>query len=464
MKLFRTNAAVILTTLMLVVVLAGTVNAQTYTDLFNFNGTDGAFPVGTPAQGRDGNLYGITNEGGLYNCPGYNGGCGVAFRIAPSGLTVLYNFGVNGSVDGAEPNGGLTLGTDGDFYGTTWEGGDFCCNIGGYGTIFKITPSGNLTNLHDFTGTDGAQPLAPPIQGSDGNFYGTTWGTVYKITPAGTFTALGSLPGGSNAPLLQATDGNFYGTTVNGGDANYGTVFKMTPAGVVTILYNFDLTHGASPYGPVIQGSDGNLYGTASVGGTYSSEFGGVAFMLTLQGAITVLHNFGGSNDGDILQAGLIQATDGNFYGATMVGGAKDNGVIFQMTPAGGYSILYNFGRARGDDVRYTPLQHTNGEIFGLASEGGTSNGGVVFSFKMGLRPFVSFVSAAGKVGATVEILGQGFKGTTSVSFNGTAAEFRVVANTFLGAVVPTGATTGPVTVTTPSGTLTSNKPFLVLP
>src|SRR5262249_5850821 len=156
-------------------------------------------------------------------------------------------------------SGGLTLGTDGNFYGTTAQGGAH-----GSGTIFNITPTGTLTVLYSFTsGTDGSNPSAPPIQGTDGSWYGTTSlsgangvGTVYKFSSPGTFTTLyafdsthGSEP---SAPLIQGSDGNFYGTTVFGGTSGGGVVFKVTPAGVLTVLFNFDTTHGRLPRSPLI--------------------------------------------------------------------------------------------------------------------------------------------------------------------------------------------------------------------
>jgi len=439
--------------------------AQTYTDLFNFNGTDGANPEHPAllAQGRDGNLYGTTYNGGTH-------GAGVVFRITPSGdLTVLYNF---DPINSYYPAGGLTLGTDGNFYGTTYAGPWSKY----YGTIFKITPTGNLTTLYTFCSqsrcTDGGSPYAPPIEGTDGNFYGTTSSTAYKITSSGTFTLLATLPGTGKAPLLQGRGGTFYGTTETGG-ANRcpqdgfhscGTVFKITPQGVLNIIHNFDGKHGLAPVAPLIQGSDGNFYGTAKAGGGHN---GGDLFKLTPQGGFTVLHRFLDPNypeDGAHPVAGLVQATDGNFYGATHVGGNGNCGVIFQLTPAGAYSILYNLDNTHGSYPMSTPMQHTNGKIYGLATNGGTSGDGVVYSLDMGLAPFVSLVSTTRKIGKTVEILGQGFTGTTAVSFNGTAATFTVKSDTYLTATVPTGATTGFVTVTTPSGTLTSNKPFRVKP
>jgi len=439
LKSLRTSAALLLTTLMLLIAAATTAaTAQTYTDLFNFAG----------------------------QCE--SAGCGVVFKITPSGkLKVLYKF--DGGTDGGQLYSGLTLGTGGDFYGTTAYNGDASClPPAGCGTVFKITRSGSLTTLYRFTNSaSGAVPLAPPIEGNDGDFYGTTgYGTAYKITSSGTYTSLGYTTGESAAPLLQGADGNFYGTTSIGGkNPEDGTVFKMTPKGKLTIVFNFDGTHGAYPYyGALIQGSDGNFYGTTYAGGSYGQ---GVVFKVTPQAALTVLHNFPDPdypNDGSGPMAGLVQATDGNFYGTTVEGGTCC-GVIFQITSTGAYSILYNFDAFHGASPESTPMQHTNGKIYGLATGGGTyGQFGVVYSFDMGLAPFVSLVSTTGKIGKTVEILGQGFAGTTGVSFNGTAATFTVKSDTYLTAAVPAGATTGVVTVTTPSGTLTSNKPFRVGP
>jgi len=462
------RTAFILAVFTLVLAAATVAGAQTYTDLYNFDNIHGADPQAILAQGRDGNLYGTTYNGGTK-------GAGEVFQITPTGsLTVLHNF--DGGINGGYPQSGLTLGTDGNFYGTTYYGG--ANNY--YGTIFKITPRGSLTTLYSFTGgSDGMQPMAPPIQGTDGSFYGTTegpnslipGGTVYKVSSLGAFTLLAQLEDAygahSHASLLQATDGLFYGTTYDGGcyctDSN-GQIFTVTGTGVLTFIYNFDVTHGAKADAPLIQGNDGNFYGTAYAGG---SNDWGVVFELTPQGAITVLHNFGDvAQDGYGPEAGLVQATDGNFYGATHSGGtggcSGGCGVISQITAAGDYSILYNFDGAHGEYPTSTPMQHTNGKIYGLASAGGTSDDGVVYSFDMGLGRFVSLVSTTGKVGKTIEVLGQGFTGTTVVAFNGTAATFTVVSDTYLKTTVPSGATTGFVTVTTPSGTLTSNRQFRV--
>jgi uncharacterized repeat protein (TIGR03803 family) len=188
-------------------------------------------------------------------------------------------------------------------------------------------------------------------------------------------------------------------------------------------------------------------------------------FRLTSQGAITVLHNFPDPhypNDGVQSYAGLLQATDCNFYGVTEYGGAAGYGVIFQITSAGAYSILYNFDGTHGGRPESTPIQHTDGKIYGLTIFKGPPNDGVVYNFDMGLEPFVGLVSNTGKVGEAIEVLGQRLTGTTGVSFNGTSATYIVVSDTYLRTMVPSGATTGFVTVTTPGGTLTSNKEFRV--
>jgi uncharacterized repeat protein (TIGR03803 family) len=462
-----------LTLLVLVVAIGAVpVRAQSYRDLYNFasNAGDPFQPSysGIVAQGRDGSLYSTSPYGGSGN--------GTVFKITPAGtLTVMYNF---DGTHGALPFGGLTLGTDGNFYGTTSQSG-----ASGGGTVFNITPSGQLSVLYNFTGSsDGAVPYASPIQGTDGNFYGTTtaggssgYGTVYKLTPAGKLTPLyqfdfttGAYP---YAPLSQGTDGNFYGTANAGGSVSCGCgeIFKITPSGKFALLYAFDGTLGYDPFGPLLQGSDGNFYGTTFNGDTYG---GGDAFKLTPSGKFKVLYTFHGGAAGGNPYAGLVQATDGNFYGVNSAGGKNSFGNIFTITPTGGYTNLYDFDETTGASPEVTLLQHTNGSLYGDTSSGGTGNMicgvgtcGVFYTWDAGLKPFVSLVSTSGKVGRTIGILGQGFtKSTTSVAFGATAATFKYYSANYITATVPNGATTGFVTVKTPGGTLTSNKSFRVTP
>jgi uncharacterized repeat protein (TIGR03803 family) len=444
-------------------------HAQSFSVVYNFGSASGdptnpSFS-GIVARGRDGNLYTTAPQGGSM-------GDGAVIKISGT-LNVLYSF---DGIHGSDPEGGLTLATDGNFYGTTCSGG-----TSGSGTVFKITPSGSLTVLHNFTGGgDGQCPYAPPIQGTDGNFYGTTYGggagygVVYKMTSSGALTPLYKfdLTHGLQpfAPLVQGTDGNFYGTTASGGNngSDAGVIFRITPAGKLTVLYNFDGgTHGGLPFGPLVQGSDGNFYGTtlSSTGPT------GVVFKITPAGTLTVLHTMNGTTDGEFPYAGLVQATDGNFYGVNSGGGSPGAGTIFKISSKGSYSVLYNFDGTTGSTPDVTPFQHTNGVVYGDTRSGGAGNVtctagtcGVFYSLSASLPPFVSLLPYSGKVGKTIEILGQGFTSTTTVSFNGTAATPTVKSGAYLMAVVPNGATTGFVRVTTSSGTLTSNKKFRVTP
>jgi uncharacterized repeat protein (TIGR03803 family) len=452
--------------LVLLMLAANTASAQ-FSVLYDFGNVQGD-PLnptyeGIIAQGRDGNLY-STSPNVESNATG------AAFLFTPTGtLTVAYDF-----TDGRLPESGLTLGTDGNFYGTTAQ------STSGYGEVFKLTPNGP-TVLHSFTnGDDGGTPKAPPIEGTDGNFYGTTTtggangrGTIYKITPSGTLTTLYAFDythgADAFAPLVQGTDGNFYGNTFEGGSSGAGVVYKITPSGKLTALTSFSGIGG--PAGPLVQGSDGNFYGTTSQGGDNDA---GVVFKITPGGKLTVLHSLNGTTDGTSPFAGLVLANDGNFYGVASQGGNSANcqggcGTIFRITAKGTFSVLYNFDDTTGSYPKVTLTQHTNGILYGDTSLGGTSKYcttgcGTFFSLNMKLKPFVSLLFASGKVGNTVEMLGQGLTGTKSVSFNGTSGKFKVVSDTYLTATVPSGATTGSVQVSTPKGTLTSNKTFRVTP
>lgn len=480
--------------------------AQTFTTLYSFAGGDGQYPNGL-LQGTNGYLYGTTSLGGS-NCA-VTGGCGTIFKITPiRPLKTLYNF---DSTSGADSGTALVQATNGDFYGTTQSGG---ANSGG--TVFKTTASGTLTTLYSFCSPNGYRCLNGGayanglIQATDGDLYGTTsqggakcvhlggCGTVFRITPGGTFKMLysfcsqsactdGSYPLGE---LLQGITGDFYGTTPNGGANGYGTVFRISPSGVLTTLYSFcsemvgfACTDGASPYAGLIQGSDGNFYGTTYGGGANdaSNNGGGTVFRISPTGALTTLYSFcsqGGDQctDGYILVAGLVQATDGNFYGTTLTGGANCGstggcGTLFRLDPTGALTTLYNFCSQAGcTDGAYpvsTLIQATNGSFYGTTQDGGTncpSSGGcgTVFGMSVGLGPFVEALPNSGKIGQAVKILGTGLTGATNVSFNGTAAVFKVPSGSEITTAVPAGATTGPIQVVTPNGTLLSNVPFQV--
>jgi uncharacterized repeat protein (TIGR03803 family) len=218
-------------------------------------------------------------------------------------------------------------------------------------------------------------------------------------------------------------------------------------------------TEGAYPVSGLIEGKDGNFYGTAFEG---ANGYGSV-FRMTPEGKLTVLHSFGGT-DGAYPWAGLTVGNDGNLYGATSGGGTDGQGTAFKITVRGTLTTLHSFDVTGGDGPFAPLLQDTNGSFYSTTVGGGASGHGTVFGLSLGLGPFVKTNPISGKSGATVRILGDSLTGATSATFNGTAANFTVVSGTCIKTTVPTGATTGPVQVVTPSGTLTSNVNFRVLP
>jgi len=456
--------------------------AQTFTTLHSFDNTDGASPYAALVQATDGNLYGTTVYGGA-------DGFGTIFNITPAGtLTTLHSFcSESNCTDGSEPFTGLAQAANGNFYGTTRNGG-----IGGtygFGTVFRITPSGALTTLHNFCSQscmDGESPLAGLIQATNGDYYGTTYsggigignGTVFKITPSGTLTTLYSFcaqsacpdGAGPTAGLVQATNGDFYGATDNGGAYGLGTVFKITPGGVLATLHSFCpdslCADGQHPQAALVQAGNGELYGTTYEGGAGAA---GTVFKITPSGTLTTIHTFCATfpcTDGLFPAAALVRATDGNLYGTTVHGGANNDGTIFKITPGGTLTTLYSFcsqsACADGSQPYAGIVQDTNGKFYGTASSGGATNDGAVFSLSVGLHPFVETQPASGKVGTAVNILGTDLTGATRVTFNGISAAFTVVSASEITTAVPAGAATGTVQVITPRGALSSNISFRV--
>lgn len=410
--------------------------ALTTLDVFcpTSNCSNGTSPYAGLALATNGAFYGVTYWGGAY-------GQGAVYRVTPDGeLTTLYGFcAQNGCPDGYNPRWNLIQANHGDLYGTTTDG-----ELQG-GTLFKVTLSGMLTTIYTFCSqshcADGSVPNSALIEAYNGRLYGTTAsggvynsGTVFESPRDGTVTTLYSFcrengcPDGSDpAGILQAADGNFYGITTYGADG-YGTVFKLTPDGKLTTLHRFcsqgtfPCLDGANPVA-MMQATDGNFYGTTLSGGGQSQ---GTIFEITADGTLTTLYSFcsqGGSDctDGGEPFAGLIQATDGTFYGTTTIGGTDTSG--------------------KCDDGQGC---------------------GTVYSLSMGLGPFVETVPAVGGVGSVVTILGTNLTGATSVTFNGTAAAFTVVRPSEITTTVPVGAATGTVQVVTPNGILTSNVWFRV--
>jgi len=349
-------------------------------------------------------------------------GLATAPRCQAQALTTLYNFcSQSNCTDGQDPRG-LIEGSDGNFYGTTYWGGTGLTTYGTpRGTVFKLTPAGALTVLHSFCSqancTDGSWPLSGLVQGSDGNFYGTTGsgganpscgvndpdcGTIFKITPTGMLTTLytfcsqtgctdGRIPSG---PLVQGSDGNFYGTTQSGGanSTGEGTIFSITPTGTLTPLYSFCKLSGCAdgqfPNGPLVQGGNGNYYGTTP-SASYNSS-GGTIFSITPGGTLTTLYSFclqSGCNDGQNPAPGLIRGTDGNFFGTTEQGGANPapvgssggSGTVFKITPSGKLATLYSFCSVGGTSActdgafPIALIQDTDGNFVGITEAGGAS-------------------------------------------------------------------------------------------
>jgi len=254
-------------------------------------------------------------------------------------FSILHSF---DSADGSVPDGALVQGTDGNFYGTTSFGGTY-----NDGAVFRISPEGALTTLHNFDRADGYEPLAGLFQANDGNFYGTTFG------------------GGAN-------DVEFCGA-----DGGCGTVFQLTPAGTLTTLYSFCSKYGNhickdgyEPEGTLVQATDGNLYGTTAAGGPIGE---GTIFKISLGGTLTTIHTLAGT-DGAYTSAGLVYANDGNFYGTASEGGADRSGTVFKITPSGTLTILHAFEGTDGNQPKGGLTLAANGDFYGTTFYGGANN------------------------------------------------------------------------------------------
>jgi uncharacterized repeat protein (TIGR03803 family) len=463
-------------------------------------------------QGADGNFYGTTTLGGSGLCTGPFGvqGCGIVYKLTPGGVqTVIYNFALdsNGAtaVNGIYPYGGLVQGPDGSLYGTTSAGGNanaVCNGTLGCGVIFKLTSTGHYSVLHTFQGAfanppEGGGPVGRLLL-ANGRLYGTTYsggsvqgfsnqGTIFSITPAGGYSTLymfdnihGTADGvNPYAGLIQGKDGTLYGTTQFGGTSNAGTIFKFS-GGKTTVLHSFPETagqffpDGAYPFAALVQASDGNFYGTTSYGGTLTTFYqSGTLFRVSKQGVFTKLWDFNSTNpsvNGIDGYGALIQASDGNLYGTTLMGGSANAGTIFQATLTGVLTQILSFDSVTdGAFPRSVPLQASDGTLYFTTST--TTNGtdqGDVIQVVNGLVPpspvITRFSPTSGLVGSEVTITGKNFVGTKIVAFNGTAATFTVKSASSLIATVPVGATTGHVSLTNAGGTATSTGTFTVLP
>ena len=361
---------------------------------------DGAAPYAGLALGTNGIFYGAAASGGV-------GGSGTLFEVTTNGAwTNLYSFSAENynesgagepdtNLDGADPVAAMTLGSDGNFYGTTRGGGK-----SGIGTVFKLTSNGALTTLYTFstghlifngerelyTNSDGAFPFAALAPGPNGYLYGTTseggrmgLGTLFEVTtgsalmPLVVFTnANGANPGGT---LALDANGNFYGTTYGGGSGGEGTVFGVTTSGVLTTLADFAENNGAVPYAGLALAPNGNFYGTTYGGGSNSD---GTVFEITTNGVLTTLVNFAGTN-GSEPEASLALGPNGNFYGTTYSGGSNNLGTVFEVTTNGALTTLASFGGTNGWNPEAGLTLGTNGNFYGTTVNGGADGAGTVF-------------------------------------------------------------------------------------
>jgi uncharacterized repeat protein (TIGR03803 family) len=338
-------------------------SAQTFTSLISFDVANGETPESSLVQGLDGNFYGTTAEGGIVNetqCPG---GCGTVFEITPTGqLTTIYNFcSQSECTDGQNPGGNVIVGPGGNLYGTTTFGG-----ANDSGTVFEITPARQLITLYSFCTqkvcADGENPIAG---------------------------------------LAVGTNGDLYGTTQTGGAHGSGTIFEITPATQLATIYNFcslpNCNDGQFPTGLVL-GTDGNFYGTTADNAGRRSF--GSAYGITPAGKLIMLHRFCSEphcTDGANPYAGLVQGRNGNFYGTTVAGGANETsclqgcGTVFEITPAGQLTTLYSFCSQSDcfDGVRPAAslILATNGDFYGTTDAGGVISqcplGGCGTAFKI---------------------------------------------------------------------------------
>ncbi|HEX3666415.1 MAG TPA: choice-of-anchor tandem repeat GloVer-containing protein [Rhizomicrobium sp.] len=439
-------------------------------------------PGGALVQGANGKIYGEVN----FNQP-------QIYEMSPGGKEkIVWN---SGEGSGDSCYNGMTLGTDGMLYGTCVEWG---YNDNASGIIFRFNPKKKqqgFTVLYTWPafGNGGYEYPSPLTLGPDGNFYGTTrgddtnlYGTIFKVTPQGTYTTLhifqgseqndGAYPsiGGTEEfnpiPLTLGSDGNFYGTTDQGGvsgGTSSGTVYQVTPSGAVTILYDFPEGYGT--YTGVVE-LNGNFYGQTSLGGTSGQ---GTIYELTADGSYTTLHSFSKTADSAAFpDFPFTIGNDGNLYNAApdFESGGYGPESLYEITPSGTYSDLYDgFGVpvscdpvANGCQENSGLLLHTNGKFYGVTMKGPNCAecGGTFFDMVVKQKPFVRLQLPVAKAGSWVGILGQGFAKVRDVSFNGTSTRFKIVSDTFMRAEVPAGAHTGRVVVTMPGHVLPSDMDF----
>lgn len=397
--------------LMLTALLAPPAQAQTYTVLYTFTGgTDGGWPYSGVILDGSGNLYGTTESRGNNNACGAFDGCGVVYKLDPSGNeTVLHTF--QGTGDGREPQwGNLFRDKAGNLMDTTLLGG-IATHYGdlGLGVIYQLSANGEETIVHRFAGppNDGEEPQSGLIEAEDGTFYGTTTtggsgpygdcGTVYKMSQSGQITILHNFLGGDGCQptggLVMDSSGNMYGTTATGA-AGYGTVYKITPAGELTTLHNFtNQPDGANPICTLTIDKAGNLYGATGGGGnpkcTTENQGCGVVFEIDNKGEEHILHSFLASEGGDPYAAPTVDEATGSLYGVTSGRAAYNWGSIYKIDRGGNFTKLYDFtGHADGGFPIAPMTLDGSGNLYGTTNQGGGGSclGGCGVIFELTLQ------------------------------------------------------------------------------
>jgi uncharacterized repeat protein (TIGR03803 family) len=382
------------------------VQAQSFASLFSFDEMDGDNPYSALVQGPDGSFYGTTSSQ-------FGSGYGTVFEIKADGaLTTLYSFcSLPNCADGSYPFAGLTLATDGNFYGLTTSGG-----TNNQGTLFRVTARGVLTTLYSFCSqahcADGFDPGNGLLQGADGNFYGVTvyggtngYGTIFEMTPEGVLRTLYNFCSQSNCSdgsnpiggLVQGKNGALYGTTAFGGaygNYQYGTVYKLTSKGKLSTIYSFcslaNCADGRYPVSGLVLASNGNFYGTTSWGGLLLALCNngatgcGTVFEISADEneKLTTLYDFcskASCADGQLASSALIQGRSGKLFGTTQLGGIHSYGTVFQLSLAGELTTLHDFDSTDGSEPLAALLQAADGSLYGTTLEGGSGGWGTVF-------------------------------------------------------------------------------------
>jgi uncharacterized repeat protein (TIGR03803 family) len=462
-----------------------------YGDFFDFTLSYGAYPFGAVSSDANGNLYVATNGGGAY-------GNGTLFSFYFEVPFDMHDFTTAEGTGLASP----IPGKDGNLYGVTSGGSTY--------TVIVTSTSSAYSSLG--TLAPGA-PNGPLFLASDGNLYGTTYtggthnvGSIFRMTtPKGTINTMHNFTNGKNGsypsgPLVQGADGNLYGTTTIGGINNTGVIFKITLKGVYTKMFDFDAApggcnkFGATPYAGLMAAPDGNLYGVTPIGG---ANCVGTIFQVTTGGSVSKLFDFTGNTGavpGFYSTTTLALNTNGKFYGLTVSGGANGDGVLFNVTPLNLKELLTVVGpifvepglpvEILGNDLTHT-VQVSFGGVQAQFQQGSDTyliatvptdavDGVIAVTLDTGLQvqtllaihilPLITNLDPpSGPVGTQVGIVGGGFAAAAKVIFGGVAAtDFTIVSPSLIQAIVPTGAKSGKVKVTTPNGTAISTEKFAV--